>query len=156
MNKYHYKTPIGVVCIEENDNYITALYLDDSNKTINERETELIRKTYQEIMEYFNKERTNFDIPIKLNGTPFQKKVWQALLEIPYGETRTYKDIAKKIGNPKACRAVGGANHNNPIMIIVPCHRVIGKNGSLVGYACGIDVKESLLALEKDKSNCKE
>ena len=102
-------------------------------------------------MGYFSKKRKSFDIPIKLEGTEFQKRVWDALIQIPYGKTCTYKDIAEKIGNPKACRAVGGANNKNPIMIIVPCHRVIGKNGDLVGYAGGIEVKQKLLDLEQGK-----
>lgn len=150
MYRYHYKTPIGVICIEEDDNYITAIYLDKNNNYANETETKLIRKAYEEIMEYLQEKRAKFNILIKLNGTEFQKLVWNELIKIPYGETRTYKEIATSIGKPKACRAVGGANNKNPIMIIVPCHRVIGKNGTLVGYAGGIDVKEKLLKIEKE------
>ena len=113
-----------------------------------ERETELIKETYNQLNEYFEKKRRKFDIPIKLHGSEFQNKVWNALCTIPYGETCTYKDIAKKIGNIKAVRAVGGANNKNPIMIIVPCHRVIGANGSLVGFGAGVEVKRYLLTLE--------
>jgi methylated-DNA-[protein]-cysteine S-methyltransferase len=113
------------------------------------QETTLIHAAYQQLLEYFSGQRKNFDIPIEMEGTPFQKKVWEALLSIPYGETRSYEDIAYQIGSPKACRAVGGANNRNRIMIVVPCHRVIGKNGRLVGYACGIDSKELLLDIEK-------
>lgn len=148
MYRYHYKTPIGVICIEENDNYITAIYLDKASNYANETETKLIRKAYEEIMEYLQGKRAKFNVPIKLNGTEFQKLVWNELIKIPYGETRTYKEIATSIGKPKAYRAVGGANNKNPIMIIVPCHRVIGKSGTLVGYAGGVDVKEKLLKIE--------
>lgn len=153
MNKYHYKTPIGVICIKEKNECITSIYLDENISEVEECETRLIKQTYTQLMEYFKGKRTSFDIPIELNGTKFQKKVWKALLEIPYGKTYSYKDIAKKIGNENACRAVGGANNKNPIIIIVPCHRVIGKNGSLVGYACGLDIKQKLLDIElKNKS----
>lgn len=101
-------------------------------------------------MEYFNGQRKSFDLPLNPKGTEFQKKVWNALLNIPYGSTCSYKDIAVNIGNEKACRAVGGANNKNPIFIIIPCHRVIGKNGSLVGYGGGLDIKLKLLELEQN------
>lgn len=102
-----------------------------------------------QLSEYFSGERRQFDVPITfLGGTPFQRKVWQALQDIPYGEVRTYKEIAQAIGIPKAVRAVGGANNKNPISILVPCHRVIGSNGALVGYGGGLDKKEYLLKLE--------
>ena len=99
--------------------------------------------------EYFNKEREQFELPLSPQGTEFQLKVWSALREIPYGETCSYKDIAIKLGNEKASRAVGMANNRNPIAIFVPCHRVIGANGKLVGYAGGLDIKEKLLEMEK-------
>lgn len=101
------------------------------------------------MMEYLNEKRTSFDFAYKLIGTEFEKKVWEQLLSIPYGETRTYKEIATAIGNPKASRAVGMANNKNPITIVVPCHRVIGTNGKMVGYAGGLDMKKALLNLEK-------
>lgn len=105
----------------------------------------------EEIVAYFHNNQQTFTVPIKLYGTPFQKMVWQALMNaIPYGETRTYKDIALAIGKEKAVRAVGGAVNKNPISIIVPCHRVIGSNGKLVGYNGGIDKKEYLLSLERE------
>ena len=110
------------------------------------------KQSYQELLEYFAGKRKTFDIPLKQNGTDFQMRVWEALRQIPYGKTVTYKDIAKKVGNEKASRAVGMANHNNPICIIVPCHRVIGKNGDLTGYAEGLNVKEKLLKLEANNS----
>ena len=143
-------TPIGYLEIEENNNYIVSVklikelsndkYVDDNNIILN--------KAKQQINEYFLRKRKIFDLPIKFNGTEFQKSVWNSLLNIPYGKTKSYKDIAKDIGNVKACRAVGMANNKNPIMIIVPCHRVIGTNGKLVGYACGLDIKKKLLELE--------
>lgn len=104
---------------------------------------------FRQLDEYFLGRRKEFDFPIRMKGTPFQQKVWAALLEIPYGETRSYKDIAEAVGSPKAYRAVGMANNANPIFIAVPCHRVIGANGSLVGYGGGLDMKKALLELEK-------
>ncbi|HPZ04773.1 MAG: methylated-DNA--[protein]-cysteine S-methyltransferase [Bacillota bacterium] len=112
-------------------------------------ETPLIREAAKQLEEYFVGKRKIFDIPLGPEGTPFQRAVWEALLEIPYGETRSYGDIAARIGNPKAARAVGMANNRNPIAVFVPCHRVIGASGKLVGYAGGVDVKKKLLELEK-------
>jgi methylated-DNA-[protein]-cysteine S-methyltransferase len=110
----------------------------------------LLHNAIQQLDEYFTGNRKIFDLPLKWEGTSFQKKVWQALCEIPYGETVSYKDIAERIGSPKAVRAVGQANRANNLAIIVPCHRVIGKNKKLTGYAGNrIDVKEKLLELEK-------
>ncbi len=103
---------------------------------------------FQQLSEYFNKERQVFDLPLAPQGTAFQQRVWRALQQIPYGQTRSYKDIALAINNPKAYRAVGMANNKNPLMIFIPCHRVIGSNHRLVGYAGGLDIKEELLALE--------
>lgn len=104
---------------------------------------------------YFAGKRTFFDMPLCMDtGTPFQQKVWQALLQIPYGATVSYQDIAKKVGSPLACRAVGMANHRNKIPIIIPCHRVIAQNGKLTGYAGGLDKKEFLLALEQKYKSC--
>jgi O-6-methylguanine DNA methyltransferase len=102
----------------------------------------------EQLDQYFRGERRRFDVPIDLYGTPFQKLVWRHLRTIPYGEVRTYKDVAQAIGAPKAVRAVGGANNKNPVPIIIPCHRVIGSNGSLVGYGGGLHIKEYLLTLE--------
>lgn len=104
----------------------------------------------RQLTEYENGTRKVFELPLHLKGTDFQRQVWNALLEIPFGETRSYQEIAIRIGKPKALRAVGGACNRNPIGIIVPCHRVIGKNGSLTGYAGGLSYKELLLKHEKD------
>ena len=112
------------------------------------QETTLIKEAYFQLTEYLKGERKTFDLPLNPHGTEFQKRVWKALCEIPYGETRTYKQIAEAIGNPKAVRAVGMANNRNPLLIVVPCHRVIGADGKLVGYAAGLDKKAFLLRLE--------
>lgn len=102
-----------------------------------------------QLAEYFSGRRRVFDVPLHLRGTPFQKKAWEALLAIPFGKTATYKDIAAAVGNPNSTRAVGGANHHNPVSIIVPCHRVIGSDGRLTGYGGGLWRKEWLLAHER-------
>ena len=109
----------------------------------------LQRTVEEQLLEYFEGKRKKFELPLSPDGTVFQKKVWNALLDIPYGEERSYQDIAVAVGSPKGCRAVGMANHNNPIIIVIPCHRVIGKSGKLVGYGGGLDMKERLLSLEK-------
>lgn len=112
------------------------------------KSTELGRPIREQIQEYINGERRQFDIPISLKGTPFQQQAWQALRDIPYGETRSYSEVARTIGRPKAIRAVGHANSVNPLPILFPCHRVIGKNKSLTGYAGGIAMKRQLLEIE--------
>ena len=113
-----------------------------------EQETELIQKVKQQLNEYFRKERTEFNIPLKLVGTAFQQSVWQELIKIPFGKTETYLGLSRKLGNEKAIRAVASANGANAIGILVPCHRIIGSDGKLVGYAGGLRVKEKLLNLE--------
>ncbi len=112
---------------------------------------DFFREAVRQLEAYFSGKLKSFDLKLAPEGTEFQKSVWRALCKIPYGETRTYKDIAESIGNPKAYRAVGLANNRNPISIIVPCHRVIGSNGKLTGYACGLDIKAFLLNLEQNK-----
>lgn len=113
-----------------------------------QRPTPLLRRAERELQEYFAGQRRQFDLPLAPQGTPFQQSVWQALRQIPYGQTASYKQIAQAIGHPTACRAVGGANNKNPLPIFIPCHRVIGAGGSLTGYAGGLDLKQGLLALE--------
>lgn len=151
MNSVFYaKTTIGTIGIVENGVAITQIFFGKQIvKEAEEKETALIAKAMKQIKEYLAKERQQFDLPIELAGTSFQKSVWKELLTIPYGKTNSYKEVAIKIGNPKACRAIGMANHNNPIAIVVPCHRVIGVDGSLTGYAGGLAIKKQLLALEK-------
>lgn len=153
-NIFYYNTKIGRIGIEENGTAITKLDFinkDMEEEIIEENETALLKEAINELNEYLDGNRSSFDLPLEPKGTEFQKKVWNALKEIPYGETRSYGEIAKIIGNEKAARAVGMANNKNPIAIIVPCHRVIGANGKLVGYAGGLDLKEKLLQLEKMK-----
>ena len=146
-----YITKIGKLKIEYDSDAITGITSAKNEKEQGIR-SELSDKTVLQLEEYFDGKRKEFDISIKLIGTEFQKKVWNELLKIPYGETVSYKDIAINTGNPKACRAVGMANHNNPILIIVPCHRVINENKKLGGYALGLDLKRRLLELEKENS----
>ena len=150
INYFCYDTEIGRIKISEKDEKIIGLVFSDYKKEDEiEKETELIKKAYTQLEEYLSGKRTEFNIEIEMIGTEFQKKVWKELLNIPYGETRSYKDIAIAIGNEKACRAVGNANNKNPIAIIVPCHRVVGSDGSMTGYAGGLDIKEKLLKIEK-------
>lgn len=146
---FFYETDLGIIGIRENNKAITDIYFSKDNIDDNIEETDLIKECFKQLKEYFEGSRRKFDLPIEMNGTQFQKKIWKELLKIPYGETRSYKDIAISIGNEKACRAIGMANNKNHIPIIIPCHRVIGYNGKLVGYAGGIDIKEKLLNIEK-------
>jgi len=160
-------TPEGKLMIAEDGAGISSIFFlrkgasDDQNaeyligKGVNllgakEQETPLLKQAIAQLKEYFAGARKTFDVPLSFKGTPFQAKDWKALLTIPYGETRSYKQIAELIGSPKACRAVGLANNRNPISIIIPCHRVIGSDGKLVGYGGGLDIKERLLALERN------
>ena len=121
---------------------------DDVKLDYVNKEIDIIKKSFKEIKEYLDGKRKYFDIPFELEGTEFQKKVWLELLKIPYGEVITYKELAKRIRNPKAERAVGGACNRNPLAIIIPCHRVVGSNGKLVGYRYSIELKKYLLDLE--------
>ena len=148
---YYYETLIGRIGIAEEEGYITDVILPSYpfEEECIEAETPLLKKAAEQLYTYLAGERQVFDLPLKPYGTPFRKRVWDALCQIPYGETRSYKDIARAIGNEKACRAVGGANNKNPISIFIPCHRVIGADGKLVGYGGGIDIKIKLLELEK-------
>ena len=146
---FYENTPVGRLCIGEKDGCITRVTWNHIPKEYVLEETELIRKCKQQLDEFFAGERKTFDLPLAPLGTEFQKKVWAALEEIPCGETRTYGEIAAVVGNPKAARAVGMANNKNPIAIIIPCHRVVGANGKLVGYAGGMERKMFLLELER-------
>ncbi|BDR67147.1 methylated-DNA--[protein]-cysteine methyltransferase [Clostridium tetani] len=149
---YSYQTEIGKIYIVENGTAITHLYFNEYPLLDNfkKNETELIKKAYNQLKEYFLGKRKEFDLPLLPEGTDFQQRVWKALREIPFGETKSYGEIAKNIGNPKAARAVGMANNKNPISIFIPCHRVIGSNGKLVGYGGGLKIKEYLLKIEKN------
>jgi len=147
---FFYDTTIGKLGIAEENNVLTDLCFSKKNIAFDSilEETILLREAYRQIQEYFARKRQVFDLPLALKGTEFQQKVWQALIEIPFGETRSYGEIAKSIHQPKASRAVGMANHKNPLPIFIPCHRVIGANGKLVGYAGGIEIKKILLNVE--------
>ena len=150
MNTCLYNSPIGVLRISEADGKITNLSL---HQKINDTapdiiSSQLLQKACQQLDEYFQGKRRQFDLPLGYAGTPFQECVWRELQNIPYGETRCYEDIAVRIGNPKAVRAVGQANNRNPILLMIPCHRVIHKNGDISGFACGIETKKYLLELE--------
>ena len=158
---YIYETKLGKILFKEKNGCIIEVSIcgDEASSESNEQaelifqETDVIKTAACQFSEYLEGKRKEFTIPLKPEGTEFQRKVWEALVTIPYGEVRTYKQIAEQVGNEKASRAVGMANHNNPIMCIIPCHRVIGANGSLVGYAGGLHVKEFLLSLEKNNGS---
>ena len=150
MYYYGYNTKIGKIYISADENSILSISLNKPD--FYQKETLLIKKAFQELDEYFSGKRKTFDLPLKLNGTEFQKKIWQELIKIPYGKTISYKELARKSGNEKACRAAGMANNKNKIMIVIPCHRVIGSNGDLTGYAFGLNVKKQLLDMEAENS----
>ena len=116
-----------------------------------EEDEAVLAECVRQLQAYFAGELRQFTVPLRAEGTPFRQKVWQALCHIPYGQTISYKELAQRVGQPTAIRAVGGANHHNPISILIPCHRVIGASGKLTGYGGGLDVKGFLLELEKDK-----
>lgn len=149
----YYDSPLGRLLLTEEQDVLTRLAFgaieNVPDTEICRKDTKLLQAAKLQLMEYFAGSRKTFDLPLAPAGTPFQKKVWEALCTIPYGETRSYQNIAVQIGMPKGCRAVGMANNRNPIAIIVPCHRVIGKNGSMVGYGGGLWVKEWLLNHER-------
>lgn len=148
-NVFFYDMVIGKIGIASMNGFVTNIFFERFlPENLNVLETEEIKKAHTQLLEYFSGKRKIFDIKIKPFGTDFQKKVWDALMQVPYGQVCSYKDIAIKIGNEKACRAVGMANNKNPIPLIIPCHRVVGSNGNLVGYAGGIEVKKQLLDIE--------
>ncbi|MDM1291813.1 methylated-DNA--[protein]-cysteine S-methyltransferase [Acinetobacter indicus] len=151
-------SPVGRLKLVSTDSALVAVIWDNENpKRV--RQAELVEQldhpilldAQQQLNEYFQGQRQTFELPLDFEGTEFQKKVWQALLNIPFGETRSYRQIAEQVGSPKAVRAVGAANGQNPISIIAPCHRVIGSSGKLVGFAGGLDNKEILLKLEQQQ-----
>lgn len=148
MNYYTKNTLLGDVTIVEERGFITNLFLCKKQIAANYRDTDVIKDGFLQLEEYLKGERKTFTLPLNPKGTKFQQRVWSILLNIPYGETRTYKEVAALAGNEKASRAVGSANHNNPIPIFIPCHRVIGSDKSLTGFAYGLGVKENLLKLE--------
>ena len=152
VNKAYFHSPVGWLSIEDNGISLTKINFEKQACNECEKRSKLADMAVLQLEEYFSGKRSSFSLPMAPAGTQFMQDVWQVLLTIPYGEVRSYLEIAKAIGNPKACRAVGMANNRNPLPIIIPCHRVIGANGKLVGYAGGLDCKEKLLALEKENS----
>ena len=143
-----YHSPLGDMELDYEEDAVTALKMA-GKEAEGEAPEGLALAVFRELDEYFQGKRKTFDIPLRTHGTAFQEKVWAALRAIPYGEVRSYKEVAEAIGHPKAYRAVGMANNANPIFIIVPCHRVIGSDGSLTGYGGGLPMKKALLSLEK-------
>ena len=149
-------SPVGILKLVAHDSALVAILWENEKpnrvrlaELIENKKHPILLKTQKQLNEYFEGQRKVFDLPLDFSGTEFQEKVWQALLTIPFGETRSYKEIAEQIGNVKAVRAVGTANGKNPISIIAPCHRVVGVNGKLVGFAGGLDNKDVLLKLEQ-------
>lgn len=160
MHRKVMHSPIGRLMLEEEDGALVRVAfkreipagIEEQVEELPLQAKEVLEKAERQLDEYFAGERKVFNLPLAPKGTEFQKKVWAALCDIPYGETRSYGEIAAAVGNPKASRAVGMANHRNPISIIVPCHRVIGADGRLVGFGGGLWIKEKLLKLEKENS----
>ena len=142
--------PIGTLGLMDDGQGLSRVFLrqEGVRYSFPEGETPLTGQAAAELGEYFSGRRNAFTVPLSPHGTEFQLAVWKALRDIPYGQTRTYGEIAAAVGRPKAARAVGMANHDNPLMIFTPCHRVVGKDGALTGFACGLEVKRRLLELE--------
>ncbi|WP_051508703.1 methylated-DNA--[protein]-cysteine S-methyltransferase [Sporosarcina sp. D27] len=151
-NKVEYQSPIGVIEIVGTEEAIVSILFTDSDVVrtmLTDSTFQVVKDCYNELDEYFNGMRKEFTVPYTNEGTEFRRNVWQALTEIPYAQTASYRDIACSIGNEKAVRAVGTANGKNKLSIIIPCHRIIGSNGTLTGYAGGLWRKEWLLAHEQ-------
>lgn len=160
-------TPVGRIGIAASDRAVTRIFFCDTPRAVKgeprrtnppemyspESAPPLLREAVRQIGEYFAGTRRTFTLPLEPAGTPFQLAVWEALRRIPYGQTRTYGEIARQVGRPSACRAVGMANNRNPIVIAIPCHRVVGADGRLVGFAGGLEVKSQLLQLERSGEN---
>ena len=140
-------SPVGRLRIDEEEARVTGLNRVD--EPLSPPATPLLREAARQLRAYFDGTLIAFDLPLKTHGTAFQERCWAALKEIPYGETVTYGEQARRVGNPRASRAVGGANHHNPISIVIPCHRVVGVSGALTGYGGGLDMKAWLLEHER-------
>jgi methylated-DNA-[protein]-cysteine S-methyltransferase len=155
MNYFCYETIIGDITICANEKAVTGLSfgkcLDAAMKNL---ETKIIKKAFTQLHEYLNGSRTMFDLKFEYSGSDFQMAVWDQLKKIPYGKTKTYKEIARDLGSPKSCRAVGIACGKNPISVFMPCHRIIGSNGNLTGYGGGLHIKKHLLEMEKNGIKC--
>ena len=142
-------TPMGPMTVASTEKGVASIRFGSNVPTGGPTDEAVNREAVQQLSEYFEGKRTAFDFPLDFEGTAFQKAVWNELARIPYGETRSYGDIARAIGKPGAARAVGMANHDNPIAVVIPCHRVVGSNGSLTGYAGGLHLKAQLLSIER-------
>ncbi|MDR0632183.1 MAG: methylated-DNA--[protein]-cysteine S-methyltransferase [Holosporaceae bacterium] len=154
VNCFCAETIIGAVTIYANEKALTGVYFGEClDATLKNAETEIIKKAFVQLHEYLNGSRTRFDLKLEYVGSDFQMLVWNQLKKIPYGKTKTYKEIARNVNNPKSSLAVGGACGRNPISIFIPCHRVIGSNGNLTGYGGGLHIKKHLLEMEKQYSN---
>ena len=143
-------TIIGRIGVIGKGNFITKVLFDFEIPNVEQHKSPVVSEAIDQLRAYFNRRLTKFSVPLLLNGTDFMKKVWKALLDIPYGKTVSYKDIACAIGDSKACRAVGMANKSNNLPIFIPCHRVIKSDGSIGGFSGKIDKKQRLIALEKE------
>ena len=148
MERIVFDTPVGRMALESEGEALTALWLPNAPKPPAGRETPLLARGRAELLEYLRGARRSFDLPLAPRGTPFQLRVWKELAAIPCGSVITYGELARRVGNPKGCRAVGQANHRNPLPIFLPCHRVVGTGGSLTGYGGGLELKQWLLRLE--------
>lgn len=142
-------SPVGPLTVGATDEAVTDLLFGPAPSGAVPGTTPLLREAAKQLAEYFAGCRTTFDLPLAPAGTPFRQAVWRALGTVPYGATSTYAQIAAAVGNPRACRAVGMANHCNPLPIFIPCHRIVGANGRLTGYAGGLERKQALLELER-------
>jgi methylated-DNA-[protein]-cysteine S-methyltransferase len=141
-------TPLGQVVLQGDGDALTGLAFAERTAPRGDRDDAALADAAHQVREYFAGQRTTFELPLRLEGTEFERAVWAALVEIPYGHTRTYGELAVQVGHPTAARAVGAANGRNPVALIVPCHRVIGAGGALTGYAYGVERKRALLELE--------
>lgn len=148
MEQAHIKTPLGVTLIEGDENGIAKIWVLNDDVPVSNLIPDVLQNAVKQMEEYFEGKRNTFDFPLNPQGTDFQKKVWKALLEIPFGKTTSYQELSIQLGDVKAIRAVASANGKNPLWIVVPCHRVIGSDGSLTGYAGGLWRKKWLLEHE--------
>lgn len=148
LHTAYYKSPIGMIQLVEENNLLTVAHFLDESISESLSSSKLLNEALRQLDEYFSGARTEFHLPLYASGTDFQQTVWEKLLEIPYGITITYLQLAKRLGNIKSIRAAASANGKNPLAIIIPCHRVIGANGKLTGYAGGLHRKQWLLAHE--------
>lgn len=149
---YWRETVFGRIGVEEEDGFLTRIQLPGRGEgEAQASEPPVVREAFRQLEAYFAGALTVFELPLNPKGTPFMLRVWEALRRVPYGSTASYKAIAEAVGNPRACRAVGLANNRNPLPIVIPCHRIVGSDGSLVGYAGGLGMKERLLLLERSQ-----